>query len=164
MAHAGRVVTRAGRVSTMRRQAAGTVLLCAFAAGCQTDATCTPDQSIVTAQRAWRAHHHEKYRFVWQQTCFCSPDATQPIIVTVRHDTIVSATDRGGVAVPDNVRANLKTIDALYRHVDSAQCKSATVRITASDTGVPENVYIDPNAGVADDEFSVAISELVALP
>ena len=135
-----------------------------LAAGCQTHAaSCISDPAITAAQSAWDARHLDTYRFVWQQTCFCLPDAVQPIMVTVRHGAIVSATDRSGVAVSDDVRANLMTIDALYGYVGAAQCKAQQVRMIASKDGVPEAVHIDPSRSVADDEFDVTFSEMAAL-
>jgi len=139
------------------------VLLAALATGCQTHAaSCDSDASIAAAQHAWQARHLHDYRFVWQQSCFCLPDAVQPIEVTVQHDEIVAATDRSGVAVSDDVRKNLMTIDALYRHVDAAQCTAEMVRVTAAADGVPTLISIDPRRSVADDEFDVTISELTA--
>ncbi len=149
---------------TARTSILRTLLLATFAAGCQTHAaSCTHDPSTAAAQHAWQSRHLEDYRFVWQQKCFCLPEATQPIVVTVRHGAIISATYHSGVTVPDEIRANLMTIDALYRHVESTQCGAATVRVTASKTGVPEALYIDPNAMVADDEFNVTISAFTIL-
>ena len=139
------------------------LLLTVLAAGCQTHAaSCDSDPAIAAAQSAWQARHLDDYRFTWQQTCFCLPDAVQPIVVTVRHGAIVSATDRSGAAVSDEVRSNLMTITALYRYVDDAQCKAAEVRATASKDGVPEKVHVDPSRSVADDEFDVTISEFDA--
>jgi len=138
------------------------VLLTALAAGCQTHAaSCDSDASIAAAQHAWQARHLTDYRFVWQQSCFCLPDAVQPIEVTVQHGEIVSTTDRNGVAVSDDVRKNLMTIDALYRYVDAAQCTADIVQVTAGNGGVPTRIFIDPRRTVADDEFDVTISELI---
>jgi len=138
-------------------------LLTVLAAGCQTHAaSCNSDASIAVAQNAWQARHLHDYRFVWQQTCFCLPDAVQPIVVTVQHGEIVSATDRSGVAVTDDVRKNLMSIDALYRYIDAAQCTADLVRVTAADDGVPTQISIDPRRSVADDEFDVTLREFTA--
>ena len=143
--------------------AARVVLLTVLAAGCQTHAaSCDSDASIAAAQNAWHVRHLHDYRFVWQQTCFCLPDAVQPILVTVQQGEIVSATDRNGVAVSDDVRKNLMSIDALYRYIDAAQCTAERVRVAAADDGVPTGISIDPRRSVADDEFDVTISEFTA--
>lgn len=135
------------------------LLLTALTAGCQTHtASCNADASITAAQQVWQARHLSDYRFVWQQTCFCLPDAVQPIMVTVHGGEIFSATDRSGVAVSNDVRKNLMTIDALYRYVDAAQCTAERVQIATADGGIPTRVSIDPRQSVADDEFDVTVS------
>lgn len=149
---------------TMRSHILRTLLIAALSSGCQTHAaSCGSDPTIAAAQAAWQARHLEDYRFVWQQTCFCLPDAVQPIVVTVRHGAIVSATTLGGVDVSDDVRKDLMTIDALYQYVRDAQCKTGQVRLTASKDGVPETIHIDPRVSVADDEFDVRLSEFSAM-
>jgi hypothetical protein len=140
------------------------LLLAALAAGCQTHAaSCDNDPSIAAAEAAWKARHLADYRFVWQQQCFCLVEAVQPIAVTVRHGEIVSATDTRGVAVPNDIRKNLLTIDALYRQVDAMRCKADEVRFTASKDGVPQKVFIDPSRQAADEEFEVNVSAFAPL-
>jgi hypothetical protein len=140
-------------------------LIVAMTAGCQTRAAQCPDDPALAAGRAaWTARHLTDYRFVWQQSCFCVPDATQPIIVTVRHGEIVSATNRNDGAITDDIRKNLMTIDALYRHAADAQCTAAEMKVVAGADGVPSSVFIDPNRLAADEEFRVTISEFSAAP
>ena len=140
-------------------------VLLALSAGCQTHAaSCPDDPTAAAAYAAWSARHVSDYTFVWQRTCFCLPDAVQPIVVTVRHGEIVSATDRSGTPVSADIRNNLLTIDALYRRAADARCTADEVRVTAAQDGIPSNFFIDPRRGVADDEFNVAISEFSAAP
>lgn len=139
------------------------LLLTALAAGCQTHAATCPDPSIASAEAAWKARHIVDYLFVWQQQCFCLVEAVQPMVVTVRHGEIVSVADIRGNAVPDEIRANLMTIDALYRHVGELQCTADEVRFTSSKDGVPEKVFIDPSRQAADEEFEVNISEFAPI-
>ena len=149
---------------TGRSHTGRALLIAALAAGCQTHAaSCRSDPTIAAAHAAWQGRQVQDYRFVWQQTCFCLPDAVQPIVVTVRHGEVVSATDRGGVPVSDDVRQNVMTIDALYRYVDAALCKTGEVRLTAARDGVPDTLHIDPSPSIADDEFDVRISEFEAI-
>lgn len=148
----------------LRATAAGMLWLGALVSGCQSHAAnCAADPTIDAARSTWQTRHVEDYRFVWQQSCFCLPDAVQPIVVTVRHGEIVSATDRSGAPVSDDIRANLMTIAALYRYVDAAQCKADEIRVSATPDGVPNAVFIDRSRSIADEEFSVTISEFVPI-
>ncbi len=133
---------------------------CVLLWGCRTDAApCAANPALEAGRTAWQTRHLQDYRFVWQQSCFCLPDAVQPIVVTVRHNEIVSATDRSGKPVSDDVRAGITTIDALYARAADATCHADEVRISASPDGVPQSVFIDPSRAMADEEFSVAITE-----
>lgn len=149
---------------TYARRIVQALLLAALAGGCQTHAaSCNGDPAIAKAQAEWKARHSSDYRFTWQQQCFCLADAVQPMVVTVRHSEIVSATDLKGVAVSDDLRANLLTIDALYERIEQMQCKADEVRFTSSAGGVPLKVFIDPSRQAADEEFEVNISEFAEL-
>jgi hypothetical protein len=146
------------------RAFARAAILVALSTGCQSRAACPDDPAIAAAHAAWSARHVVDYRFVWQESCFCAPEAAQPIVVTVRAGAIVAATDRAGAPVSADVRDNLLTIDALYRRATAAHCTAAVVRVVAGADGVPASVFIDPNLQAADDEFRVTISEFSATP
>jgi len=137
------------------------VLLVSYAAGCAGIAPeeCTANESAADALRIWQDHHPRDYQFVWQRTCFCPPEAVQPIRVTVRNDAIVSATDLAGAPVSDAVARGLSTIDGLYQRVLDGQNAGAKVRFDCAGAGIPREIYIDPNARRADDEFSVMITQ-----
>jgi Family of unknown function (DUF6174) len=141
-------------------------LLTGVAFGCASITTtrCTAATSPSAAQTLWQSQHLSDYEFVWQQTCFCPPEAVQPIRVTVRGGVITSAADLAGKPVSDDLRADLMTIDALYRHILDDTHTRAEVRFACAGAGIPEQVYIDRKANVADDEFRVTISEFVPLP
>jgi len=145
------------------RAAIGTAVL--LLAGCASGAANAPAAgAIATAQRTWLAGRPTDYRFVWQQTCFCLPEAVQPIRITVQGDAITSATGTDGNAVSADVKSGLKTIDALYAYVLAKQNAGAEVRLESDARGVPEQVYVDPNPHVADDELRVTVSAFEALP
>jgi hypothetical protein len=123
---------------------------------------CKPNERAADAERIWRHQHLHDYQFVWQRTCFCLPEAVQPIRVTVRDGVIASATDLSGTPVADSIRQSLLTIDALYERVLGGERSGAKVRFDCAGAGVPLQVYIDPRARVADDEFRVTITQFTA--
>ena len=127
-------------------------------------AECATDESPSAAQSRWQSHHPIEYQFIWQQQCFCLPEAVQPIRVTVRGGAITAAADLTGSPVSDDIRKGLITIDALYERIRSGERAGATVRFDCAGAGIPKHVFIDPDASVADDEFDVTISEFAVLP
>lgn len=137
------------------------VLVSTSVPGCSsaTVAQCAADTTVEDAAQLWYARHLESYQFTWQQQCYCLPEAVQPIRITVRGGTIVSANTLEGVPVDDEVRSGLMTIDALYQRVLSAVADAARLQFACESAGVPSRVFIDPNTRVADDEFRVTISE-----
>jgi hypothetical protein len=149
----------------LRAATTGAVLLLAGCASSAADAPAADAvDAVATAHHAWLAGRPADYRFVWQQTCFCLPEAVQPIRITVHGDAITSATGADGNPVSADVRSGLKTIDALYAYVLAKQHAGAEVRFSSTAHGVPDQVYVDPNPRVADDEFRVKISAFEALP
>jgi hypothetical protein len=145
------------------RAAVGGALL--LLAGCASSAADAPAaDAVATAQRAWLAGRPADYRFVWQQTCFCLPEAVQPIRITVHGDAITSATDKDGHAVSADVQRGLKTIDALYAYAQAKQQAGAEVRVVCDPRGIPTEVFVDPNPRVADDERRITVSAFEALP
>ena len=146
------------------RTVARAALMVVLSAGCQTRAACPDDPAIAAARDTWAARRLADYRFVWQESCFCAPEAVQPIVVTVHGGAIVAATTRDGGAISTDVRNNLLTIDALYRRAAAAHCTAAVVKVVAGIDGVPSSVFIDPSLQAADDEFRVTITELSTAP
>ena len=147
------------------RAAAVHVLVLLGAGGCAGTAANEPAAAEpARAQQLWLGGRPDDYRFVWQQRCFCLPEATQPIRVTVTGETITAATDLHGAAVSEDVQSGLKSIDALYAYALAQQRNGAEVRVTSDDRGVPAEVFVDPDPRVADDELRVTVSAFEALP
>jgi hypothetical protein len=136
-------------------------LLISYTAGCTGVATeeCRTDEPAADALQIWQHQNVRDYQFVWQRTCFCLPEAVQPIRITVRDGVIATATDLSGAPVDDSVRQGLLTIDALYKRVLDGERTGAKVRFECAGAGVPRQIYVDPNARVADDEFRVTITQ-----
>jgi Family of unknown function (DUF6174) len=133
--------------------------------GCAVSAASDPaGADVAAAQRVWLAERPADYRFVWQQRCFCPPEAVQPLRITVHGDVITAATDLSGTSVSDEVKSGLESIDALYAYVLARQRAGAEVRFTADAHGVPTQLFVDPDPHVADDELRVTISAFEALP
>ena len=126
-------------------------------------AECAADERPADAQSRWQMYHPTDYQFIWQQQCFCLPDAVQPIRVTVNDGTITGATDLTGKPVSGDIRKALMSIDALYEYIRNGERAGAKVDFQCTGTGIPARVFIDPDAGVADDEFDVTISEFAVL-
>ena len=66
-------------------------------------------------------YHPADYQFIWQQQCFCLPDAVQPIRVTVHDGAITGATDLTGKPVSGDIRKALMSIDALYEYIRNGE-------------------------------------------
>src|SRR5262245_65221563 len=118
-------------------------LLICSTAGCAAVATeeCGADETAADAQRIWRQQHIGNYAFVWQRTCFCLPEAVQPIRITVRGGLITEASDLSGKPIDDSIRQGLLTIDALYERVLHSEQSAAKVRFECAGAGVPRQIY-----------------------
>jgi autotransporter translocation and assembly factor TamB len=142
------------------------VLLGLLCAACSTSPFEQQQDSLAAAQRRWRAAAIPDYSFTFQRGCFCAPIATRAVTVTVQQGAWASLryVDDGTVADTSLFRDYL-TMERVFAFLHRA-LDEHPARFDASyavQLGFPAEVYIDYNAGIADDEGSFRISDLQIL-
>ena len=115
-------------------------------------------------RRQWESQRITDYRVQSRLVCFCIREATEPVSLQVRNRRLVSVTRvSDGVAVPPSEWAlRYFTIDEIFDLIADARARGAhEVRVTYDpQLGYPTQVFLDMNAGVADDERHFEISGL----
>jgi hypothetical protein len=104
------------------------------------------------------------YKFTWRKSCECTTEWTQPIRITVQQGSIISA-----IAVETNqpvsaaLLADLKTIEGVFDLVQEAYNENAhSISVTYDPTtAFPASIGIDYSEQIADEEFSLQISDVV---
>lgn len=139
----------------------------AFAAACTQSPSTPEEQQLESALHTWSGQGSLDYAFTWQRQCYCGPEDTQPIRISVENDTITSAIYiETELPVDPSVADHLLTIDGLFAHIQDAIANGAdAVNVEYHPTvGHPVSVAIDYDAALADEELAVVISDLVFSP
>jgi hypothetical protein len=131
-----------------------------------TDTVPPEQEALELARTTWADQAPGAYRFTWQRSCECAPEATRAIVIEVTGEQISSALYVDDeTAVPADVRMYLHTIDGVFAKIQSAIDEGAhAIHVEYDATmGYPRSVAIDYSAHIADEELSLLISDLAAL-
>jgi hypothetical protein len=144
-----------------------TKILLALALGlvaCSDGGTSVVQSELDSAREQWGDGLGD-YSFVWQRSCECTEDTTRPILITVEDDVIAGAVyaDEEGGVVPADVAQFLTTVDGVFDRIQEAIDDDAfRITVEYASNGAPTSVAIDYDERIADEEFSLQISELSA--
>lgn len=131
----------------------------------ETPTIATGDTALDGAMKRWAASRPASYEFTVSQQCFCPPEIRNPVVVTVRGDSIVSRTYVGTGAPLDTARAPMAlTVDGLFAKIRDARARSAAaINVTYHATlGYPTQLWIDYSAAMADEEVGFEARDLRA--
>ena len=120
-------------------------------------------EGLLAAQEAWAAAAVDDYRFTYERMCFCMPDWRGPFEITVRDGQITGATREGQPVDLEEVR--LPTIpDLLATIADALNQRADRLEVTYQmDYGVPVQVEIDYDFGLADEEITHFVRDFTVL-
>lgn len=117
-------------------------------------------QRLEQARAQWRSQNIEDYRYVFQRSCFCGPEAREPALVNVRRGAIVSVEHVATGAPQDPVF--YYTIEGLFDLLeDSIDQGAASLNVTYdSALGYPTSAFIDRSEMIADEELGFQTSSM----
>jgi len=116
-------------------------------------------------RQRWAGAAVHDYTFDYQLLCFCAPDATEPVRITVRQDAIVAVV-RQRDGLPAGTSPVWPRIDVLFDDIQR-RLDQQVARITVvydPTYGYPRSIAVDVAAMAADDEYSHTASNLRPLP
>lgn len=108
---------------------------------------------------------HGSYKFTWRRSCECTAESTAPIRITVQAGQIIQAVSvETNQAVSSDVLQTLQTIEGVFETIHDAYAEGAAVISVTFDPTVsfPASVGIDYDLGLADEEFSLQISDVTS--
>lgn len=124
-----------------------------------------PDDDLGRNRQRWLSQRIEDYRVQFRLICFCVPDATAPVILTVRGGAIVSVArvSDGRTVDPSQWRGRYYTVDEMFALIREARSRGASeVRVSYDPMlGYPTDVYIDQDARTIDEERQFQLGDLV---
>ncbi|MFZ8200254.1 DUF6174 domain-containing protein [Alteromonas portus] len=142
---------------------AATVSATALLLGCGgSDSNDTLDD--LNANRAkWENGNIDNYQFEYQVSCFCTEETILPRLVLVEDGQVTSQTIiEGNTALPLD-DATTESIDSLFQLIalEESRAESLSVKYDP-ELGYPTEIKVDINEQIADDEYTLTISNLVA--
>jgi hypothetical protein len=115
----------------------------------------------------WELTRPEAYVATMERICFCTPEMTGPVLVTVQGNTVVSRVyEASGEPVPAEYADGFPTIDGLFRiikdAIDDGYHKLDAFYDPA--TGIPFNFWIDYERNVQDEEVGYNVDVPLGTP
>lgn len=127
--------------------------------GCDAKEGITASQqgTLLLAEKQWQSQEVTHYAFDYQKICFCF--STEKVTIVVNNNVVISATPENGVTQYSQLSA-YPTIPQIFdqlKTILNEQPNSFVARY-APQTGIPEYISVDESSYVADDEFTLVIS------
>lgn len=110
---------------------------------------------LQVAKARWAQSGQSTYVYLVTRSCFCSPESTGQVTVTVRDGVVESRVYEDGSHVPADVAHLFPDVPGMFAVIEAAIRRRADqldVRYHSLH-GFPEEVIIDNVEGVADDEL-----------
>lgn len=141
------------------------IFLAACVSDPETSAPPDSDTPDLTAPRMrWEENEPAAYAYTVSRHCFC---AGGPVHVVADRDSVVSAVAEPGRGLPEILPdIQIYSMDSLFAEVQSASARDAHSRRLSFDAtyGFPDSVAIDFSAQMADEEYSLVITDFRILP
>ena len=115
----------------------------------------TQEQQLALARSNWMAKKLRSYKFTLRKVCFCPEEYTRSVTITVQNGVPIDS--------PEHLRAYdtvEKTLDVIGEALNS---KADQVDMDFDVDGWPRSVFIDRSRAIADEEYGLAITDLVPL-
>ena len=123
-------------------------------------------QAELTRNRQrWTAAGLHDYVYDYQRLCFCAPESTEPVRITVRQDAVVAVV-RQSDGQPVDAKYGWPRVDALFDDIQG-RLDQQVARIDVyydATYGYPRSIVVDVAAMAADDEYSHTAGNLRPLP
>jgi len=123
-------------------------------------------RTIRAQQRAWTQQQLRNYRYTLEVSCFCVPEARQPVVIEVRDGVPVSYTyEATGETANASYFENYNTVPKLFNLMRAALYRSPNSMNVQFDPELdyPTQISIDYSAMIADEEIYLTIRDLQPL-
>ncbi len=113
----------------------------------------------------WRSQRITSYQFRYRQACYCLPETTAPVVITVRDGSIAEVVKVGSGEPADASAPFYRSVEQIFDVIRTAIDDGAESLTVGYDEqlGYPRSVSVDPRRQVADDELQLYASELLRL-
>lgn len=122
---------------------------------------------LQAAETKWQETRPDAYTYTLQRGCFCMPEITKPMEISVNQDTISNVNVLPeGTPLADEFKNFALTVDSLFQTIHEAiDQKAATLDVKYDQVyGFPTHIYIDRDKMMADEELSLDASDFTPEP
>ena len=112
------------------------------------------------ARQRWSVVRPAEYAYTLRRSCFCGPEVTRPVQITVRNGTVVELRYADtGVLVDQRWAPLFPSIDGLFAIIDDAIARRAERLDLEFDAtlGYPVEIDIDYSTRIADEEITYTV-------
>ena len=119
-----------------------------------------------TAAARWEEVGPPTYRVVQSRRCFCVPEVTRPVVVTVGSAGVSRTYQGSGLPVPAHWQPLFPTIAGMFELIEEAIDDGVHLLEARYDpgTGAPPEGYIDRDERIIDEEVRYILSLPEPLP
>jgi len=129
--------------------------------GCGSDSDSIIDE--LNANRTkWENANIDNYQFEFSVSCFCLDETTLPRLVLVEGNQVASQTIiEGNIGLPLDT-PNTETITSLFNRIALEESRADAISVEYdAQLGYPTKIDVDINEQVADDEYTLTVSNVV---
>lgn len=121
---------------------------------------CAVASELERNRELWDSQNIADSEYRLQLACFCPPDVTSEVMVTVSSGETMKVTYTDGVPVTSPTFEKFNTVDKLFDYIDNAYEEGAfEVRVTYDeDLGIPMDVHVDFIENAVDEELGFTVS------
>ena len=111
----------------------------------------------------WQSKGVQDYQFVFSMGCFCPPEYTSPVRITIRNGHIVDAVyTELNEPIPAQRRAQLLTLDELFDVAEGyAYSADSVMLLFDTSNGFISSLSVDQIKNAIDDELGYSVSDFV---
>jgi hypothetical protein len=131
-----------------------------------TSARTEQELELARNRQRWASAGVHDYEFDFQRSCFCLPQATEPVRIVVRRDAIVSVVRTSDGQPASTSYSVWPRVDELFLDVQQ-RLEQHTERLEVSydpTYGYPRSIVADIALRMADDEYALTAGNLRRLP
>jgi len=131
-----------------------------------TSARTEQELELMRNRQRWASAGVHDYEFDFQRSCFCLPQATEPVRIVVRRDAIVSVVRTSDGQPASTSYTVWPRVDELFLDVQQRlEQKIERLEVSYDPTyGYPRSIVADIALRAADDEYALTAGNLRRLP
>jgi hypothetical protein len=131
-----------------------------------TSARTEQELELARNRQRWASAGVHDYEFDFQRSCFCLPQATEPVRIVVRRDAIVSVVRTSDGQPASTSYTVWPRVDELFLDVQQRlEQKIERLEVSYDPTyGYPRSIVADIALRAADDEYALTAGNLRRLP